>query len=124
MLIGNNRPSRALDFKNRIESETRTLDLPSYGTMIDYFAIHQQLGSAMMLLEECIAKHGSLPSEKYLSSTRLLARKLNSGNELRLVGLSSEEPHEWLKHGERHLKREKSKKGQRNVRMAYNRILG
>lgn len=124
MLVDNNRLSRALDFKRKIESEKRTLDLPSYGTIIDYFARHHQLGSAMMALKECFAQHGCPPSERYLSTTRLLARRINMEGELKLDSIIGEDPAEWIKHGERHLKRERSRKGRRNVQMAYNRILG
>jgi hypothetical protein len=124
MLVENHRLPRALDFKRRIESEKRTLDLPSYGTLVDYYARHHQLGSAMNLLKECLVVHGSSPSEKYMSSTRLLSRQLGMHDELRLGELIGEDPTEWLKHGERHLKRERSHKGRRNVRLAYNRILG
>lgn len=118
MLIANSRLSRALDFKSRIEEENRILDLPSYGTLVEYFGRHNQLGSAMLVLEECLVNHGSAPSEKYLSSIRTIARKLNMDDELGLAARIGEDPIEWLKHGERHLKRERSKKGKRNVLMA------
>lgn len=124
MFVDNHRLPRALDFKHRIENEKRTLDLPSYGTLVDYYARHQQLGSAISLLKECFEVHGSSPSEKYISSTRLLARQLQMHGGLRLDELLGKDPTEWLKHGERHLKRERSQKGRRNVQMAYNRILG
>jgi hypothetical protein len=124
MLVDNHRLPRALDFKRRIENEKRTLDLPSYGTLVDYYGRHHQLGSAISLLKECVVVHGSSPSEKYLSSTRLLARQLQMHDELRLNELIGDDPIEWLKHGERHLKRERSQKGRRNVRLANNRILG
>lgn len=115
---------RALDFKSRIEGEKRTLDLPSYGSLIDYCAKHGQLGSAIMFLNESIALHGSPPSEKFLNSTRVLARQLGMHDTLKLTQKIGTDPTEWLKHGERHLKREKSKKGRRDVNLAYNRILG
>ena len=123
MFVDNNRIQRALNFKGTIEREKRTLDLPSYGTIIDYYAKHHQLGSAMILLKECLAIHGSPPSEKYLSSTRVLARQLDMEHKLRLNELIGKDPTEWLKYGERFLKRERSKKGRRNVQLAYNRIL-
>ena len=123
MFVDNNRIQRALSFKGTIESDKRTLDLPSYGTIIDYYAKHHQLGSAMVLLKECLAIHGSPPSEKYLSSTRVLARQLEMEHKLRLNELIGKDPTEWLKYGERFLKRERSKKGRRNVQLAYNRIL-
>jgi hypothetical protein len=124
MLIENNRFSRALNFKHRIEGEKRTLDLPSYGSLIDYCSRHNQLGSAIMFLNESIALHGSPPSEKYLSSTRVLASQLGMQDTLKLTHIIGNDPTEWLKYGERYLKREKSQKGRRDVQLAYNRILG
>ena len=124
MFVENNRVQRALDFKRTIESDKRTLDLPSYGTLIEYYAKHHQLGSAIVLLKECLAVHGSPPSEKYLTRIRVLARQLQMEEKLRLTDLIGKDPTEWLKYGERFLKREKSKKGRRNVQLAYNRILG
>ena len=124
MLIENNRLTRALDFKHRVEDEKRKLDLPSYGSLIDYCSKHDQLGSAIMFLNESVAVHGSPPSEKYLSSTRVLARQLGMQDALNLTQILGRDPTDWLKHGERYLKREKSKKGRRDVHLAYNRILG
>jgi len=124
MFVENGRLQRALNFKQSIERDKRTLDLPSYGTLIDYYAKHHQLGSAIVLLKECLALYGSPPSEKYLSSTRVLARQLQMEEKLRLTQLIGKDPIEWLKYGERFLKRERSKKGRRNIQLANNRILG
>jgi len=124
MLVDNNRMARAFNFKRRIESERRRLDLPSYGSLVEYCSRHRQLGSAMILLRECIAEHGAHPSEKYLGSLRVLARQFGLERQLKLDEIIGEDPTEWLKHGERHLKREKSKKGRRDVQLAYNRAIG
>ena len=123
MLVESHTISRALDFKRRIESEKRTLDLASYGTLIDYYGSHKQLGSSICLLKECVVVHGTPPSQKYLSSTRLLAQQLEMHDELGLNELLGKDPIAWLKHGERHLKREKSYKGRRDVKWVYNRLL-
>ncbi len=124
MFVENNRLQRALDFKRTIEQDKRRIDIPSYGSLIEYYSKHHQLGSAMILLKECVAVHGSPPSEKYLNGTRVLARQLQMESKLRLNELIGNDPIEWLKYGERFMKREKSKKGRRNVQLAYNRILG
>jgi hypothetical protein len=124
MLIENSRLSRALDFKHQVEGEKRTLDLPSYGSLIDYCSRHDQLGSAVMFLNESVAVHGSPPGEKYLSNTRVLARKLGMHDALQLTQIIGNDPSEWLKFGEKYLKREKSKKGRRDIQLAYNRNLG
>ena len=123
MFIENNRLSRALEFKSRIESEKRLLDLASYGSLIDYCSRHRQLGTSLKALNECIAVHGAPPSEKFLTSTRTLAKQLGIYDDLQLEKTIGTDPTEWLKHGERYLKREKSKKGRRDVHLAYNRIL-
>lgn len=43
---------------------------------------------------------------------------------LQLTQLIGNDPTEWLKFGEKYLKREKSKKGRRDIQLAYNRNLG
>ena len=123
MLVENKRLPRVHAFKQKIENEGRNLDLPSYGSLVEYYARHDQLGSAMMLLKECLALHGAPPSEKYLKNLRIISRQKNMENEIRLTDLIGEDPLEWLKHGEKYLKREKSKKGRRNVQLARNRML-
>lgn len=119
MLLSNSRPSRALRFKQRIENEKRTLDIPSYGSLVEYYSRHGQLGTAMMLLKECISVHGSPPGEASLKSLRLLCKKHEVDDEVQLNQMIGVDPIEWLKHGERHLKRERSKKGRRDIRLAY-----
>jgi hypothetical protein len=124
MLVSNNRLPRALAFRQKIEEEKRTLDIPSYGSLVDYYARHGQLGSALLVLKECISHHGAPPSEKSLSKLRLICRQKDLEDDLRLRDLIGEDPIEWLRHGEKYLKREMSKKGRRDVNLAYNRILG
>jgi hypothetical protein len=77
-----------------------------------------------MVLKECISHHGAPPSEKSLSKLRLICRQKDLEDDLRLRDLIGEDPIEWLRHGEKYLKREMSKKGRRDVNLAYNRILG
>jgi hypothetical protein len=123
MLLDCNRQSRALKFKEDVESDGRTLDLASYGSFIQYFSRRNRLGPALMLLNECLSVHGSQPSEFYLSQLRVLCRQNDVEEEVRLKYLVGEDPIAWLKHGERFLKREKSKKGNRDTHRAYNRAL-
>jgi hypothetical protein len=122
MLIANNRLPRALAFKQKVEEDGRTMDLPSYGHLVEYYSNHSQLGSALLLLKECISLHGATPSEKYLTKVRLICRQRNLEHDLQLTNLIGEDPIQWLRHGEKYLKRERSKKGQRNVQFARNRI--
>lgn len=124
MLVSNNRLQRALVFKEKRERQKQSIDIPSYGSLVEYYARHHQLGSSLMLIRECIDVHGSPPSEKYLTRVRVLYRQMEAGNERQLAELIGEDPTEWLKHGERHLKREHTKKGRRDVKKAYNRALG
>ena len=120
MLIKNNRLSRALDFKRSLENNGRVLDIPSYGSLVDYYARHNQLGSALLVLKECIDAHGATPSEQSLTKVRLLCRQHGLQETVRLEALIGTDPVEWLRHGERFLKREMSKKGRRNVQLALN----
>ncbi|KAL3945506.1 MAG: hypothetical protein SGBAC_000405 [Bacillariaceae sp.] len=123
MLVDNNRLTRALTQKQSIEDDGRTIDIPSYGSLTEYYARRKQLGSAMLFLKECIRNHGAAPSEKYLANLRTLARQLDLEEDLMLNDIIGKDPIEWLKHGERHLKREMTKKGRRNVVFTYNRAL-
>lgn len=123
MLIANKELVRALDFKRKIEGEKRKLDIASYGTLTDYYARTRQLGSAMMTLNECRAIHGSVPNEKYISSTRRRARKLGMYNELELQEFLGEDPTEWLWYLKRYVHPDKSKKTNRWTKFMNNRIL-
>lgn len=118
MFLEHNRFQRALAFKEKVEEASRSLDIPSYGSLVDYCARHNQLGSAVILLKECIDLHGSPPPEASLSKLRILCRQHDLVDELRLTKLIGKDPTEWLRHGEAHLKREMSKSGRRGVRLA------
>jgi hypothetical protein len=123
MFVENNRLPRALGFKQKLEESGRALDISSYGTLVEYYGRHGQLGSALLLLKECIALHGAPPSEKYLTQIRIVCRQQELEKDIHLTELIGEDPVEWLRHGERFLKREMSKKGRRNVLLPYNRLL-
>jgi hypothetical protein len=124
MLVSNDRLSRALEFKQFVEAQGRQADLASYGSLVQYYSRHNQLGSALLMLKECIQTHGAPPSEFFLSDLRKLFKKQQVSHILRLEDMIGNDPIEWLKHGERYLKREKSKKGRRDVLYAQNRLLG
>mmetsp|Transcript_23202 Transcript_23202/g.64308 ORF Transcript_23202/g.64308 Transcript_23202/m.64308 type:complete len:1152 (-) Transcript_23202:1762-5217(-) len=123
MLVANKRLTRALELKEQIEEAGRNLDLASYGSLVQFYSRHQQLGSALLILKECIAKHSTAPSEAYISDLRLLCKRKDVEDVVDLIGMIGKDPKEWLRHGEKHLKREKSKKGRRNVQHAQNRLL-
>lgn len=120
MLLRNNRFNRALDFKQMVEKSGRSLDIKSYGSLVEFCARRKQLGSAMLLLKECLSIHGSPPSEASLSNLRLLCRQARIEDEIGLESMIGKDPVEWLRHGERELKREYSKKGRRNVQLGRN----
>ncbi len=123
MLVANKRLTRALEFKEKVEGEGRNLDIASYGSLVQYYSRHQQLGSALLMLKECIATHGATPGEAYLKDLRSLCKRKQVDDIVGLVGLVGNDPNEWLQHGQKYLKRESTKKGRRNVQQAQNRLL-
>jgi hypothetical protein len=123
MLVRNKRLPRALLFKQKVEENGRNLDVISYGTLIEYYSNHEQLGSAMMILKECLAIHGSPPGAKSLTKLRLLCRQHDMEKKLKIEELIGVDPMEWLRHGEANLKREMSYKGRRNINLARNRLV-
>lgn len=122
MLVKNRRTQRALEFKEKVEEDGRNLDLISYGILIEDYAKHSHLGSALMLLKECVSVHGAPPNEKALKKLRLLCRQQNVTEETGLEELAGPDPLEWLRHGEAYKKREYSKKGRRQVNLPGNRL--
>ena len=123
MLVANKRLTRALEFKEKIEGEGRHLDIASYGSLIQFYSRHHQLGSALLMLKECMATHGTAPSESYISALRSLCKRNQVDEIVDLIGMVGKDPNEWLQHGQKNLKREKSKKGRRNIQQAQNRLL-
>jgi hypothetical protein len=120
MLVKNHRLSRALQFKERVELSGRSLDVLSYGTLISHYAKHRQIGSAVMMLKECVDIHDSAPNEHSLNALRRLCRHQHLTDKVGLVELAGEDPLEWLRDGENNLKREYSKKGRRSVLLPRN----
>jgi len=123
MLVKNKRISRALTFKDKVERQGRHLDLASYGSLVEHYGNHGQLGSALLMLKECIATHGAPPGEKSLSKIRLMCRKQGITKEVDLERMVGKDPLEWLRHGEEFQKRESSYKGRRDVTLPENRLL-
>lgn len=120
MLIKNNRLPRALQFKEKVEQNERNLDLISYGLLIGHYAKHRQIGSALMLLKECISIHDAPPNEHSLNALRRLCRHQHLTEEVGLEELVGPDPLAWLRHGQASLKREYSKKGRRQVLLPKN----
>jgi len=118
MFLKQRRLSRCLDFKKRVEAQGQKLDLLSYGSLIQHCSRHNQLGSAFMFLKECIAVNGSPPGENYLKQLRILCRGME--DEIGLESMIGEDPIAWLRHGEAVLKREYSKRGNRDLNLVKN----
>ena len=123
MLIANKRLTRALEFKEKIEEDGRYLDIASYGSLIQYYSRHEQVGSAVLFLKECIAKHGAAPSEACLSKLRSQCRKKGIESAIGLIEMVGNSPSEWMRHGQKNLRREYTKAGRRGINQAKNRLL-
>jgi hypothetical protein len=123
MFLENNRFSRALEFKEKVELCGRSLDLASYGSLVEYVSKRGHIGSALVLLKECIRVHQSAPRESAVSRLRIVCSQAGIVEESGLIEMIGEDPAQWLKHGEAHLKREMSKKGRRDVVYARNRAI-
>lgn len=124
MLVDKRDVTRALDFKeNQVESSGRKLDLLSYGSLVEHYGNRGQIGSAMIALKECVKVHGSPPGERSLKMLRQECRTKDITEQVGLENLIGKDPLEWLREGEGKLKREHSKKGNRNLLMTKNRLL-
>eukprot|EP00804_Cyclotella_cryptica_P015931 CCRYP_019198-RA/>CCRYP_019198-RA protein AED:0.01 eAED:0.01 QI:2298/1/1/1/1/1/3/363/685 len=122
MLIKKKRIDRAFKLKNKIEDEGRTLDLLSYGSLCRALRKQQQLGSALLLIKECISIHGSPPGEKSLKHVRDICRKHSLEKKVGLVEMIGKDHLEWLRKGKEHQK-SRSRKGNSQVMFAKNRML-
>lgn len=107
MLIDKKRISRAYKLKQDIEEDGRKLDLLSYGSLVQYYGRRNQLGSALLLIKECISVHGSPPGEKALKNVRQFCRTRNLTEEVGLEKMIGKDPTEYLREGIR----QKTKKG-------------
>lgn len=120
MYIKNRRFSKALAFKQKLDERGRKLDILSYGHIIDYCSRHGQVGSALMMLRECLAVNGAPPGEHYLKELRILCRQYELEEKVGLEQMIGLDPLEWLRHGEAVLKREKSYRGNRDLNLLRN----
>ena len=100
MLVKKKRLPRAFKLKQDIENEGRNLDLLSYGTLVEHYGKRGELGSALMLIQECVDIHGSPPGEKSLKSVRDMCEKRNLTKQVRLEQMVGKDPLEWIKRGE------------------------
>ena len=120
MFLKQRRLERCLAFKKRVEDGGQKLDVLSYGSIISHYSKHEQLGSALMMIKECIAVTGSPPGESYLKDFRVLCRLEGVEDTLKVEDMIGKDPIEWLRHGEAVLKREYSKKGNRGINFVHN----
>lgn len=100
MLVKKKRLSRALKLKHDIESDGRKLDLLSYGTLVEHYGKKGELGSALLLIKECVDIHGSPPGEKSLKHVRAMCEKQNLTKQVRLEQMVGKDPLGWIKRGE------------------------
>lgn len=110
MLVQKKRISRAFKLKQDIEKDGRSLDLLAYGALVEHFGKQNQLGSALLLIKECMSVHGSPPGEKALKSIRLVCRQRGLTKQVELEKMVGKDPLEWLREG-KELKRVKNKRG-------------
>lgn len=122
MLVENGRFSRALALKDTLVGQGSPPDILSYGSLVDYCGRRRQLGSAMLLIKECVHVHGAPPGEASLTALRQACRG-SAQLTKDLESIVGPDPTEWLRHGEAHLKREMSKRGRRDVQLARNRLV-
>lgn len=123
MLLKKKRIARAFQLKQDIEKDGRSLDLLSYGSLIEHFGKTNKLGSALLLIKECIDTHGVAPGEKCLKNIRLVCRQEGLTERVGLEMLVGEDPLEWMRRGEE-LKRVQNKKGRSSaVQYGMNRML-
>jgi pentatricopeptide repeat protein len=115
MLLRNKRMPRALSLKDEVERDGRELDRHSYGSFVQYYSNHNELGSALMMVKECVAVHGFPPSESTLSKVRMLCRKKKLTEETQLEEMIGKDPLTWLRVGISKKKRDRKYKNNRDV---------
>ena len=93
------RIGRAFKLKQDIENDGRSLDLLSYGSLVEHFGRTNEVGSALLLIKECIDTHGVAPEEKCLKNDTLLCRQENLADRVGLEKMVGEDPLEWMRHG-------------------------
>ena len=99
MLVKKKRIGRAFKLKQDIENDGRSLDLLSYGSLVEHFGRTNEVGSALLLIKECIYTHGVAPGEKCLKNVRLICRQENLTDRVGLEKMVGEDPLEWMRRG-------------------------
>lgn len=123
MLLKKKRIGRAFKLKQDVETDGRPLDLLSYGSLVEHFGRTNELGSALLLIKECIDTHGVAPGEKSLKNIRLVCRKENLTDRVGLQKMVGDDPLEWMRRGEE-LKRVQNKRGKSSsLQYGMNRML-
>ena len=110
-------------FKRKVESEGREINLLSYGSLVEYCAKRDELGSALMLTRECFKVHGSIPNKSSLKHMRILLRRYHMDEDPEILRLVGKDPDAWYKRGNAELKRERSKKNMQAYNMIRNIVL-
>jgi len=124
LLLKHKRISKVLELKDSIEKQGRKLDLLSYGSLMEFYSKQNNLGSALLVLNECLEKHGGhKPGEHYLKQIRILCRHNDCEEKVELEKLIGSDPFSWVKDGESKYKREYSKRGKRSVNEARNKFI-
>ena len=124
MLVKHHQIRRALTFKDVVVEKSlgRSLDLLAYGSLVEYYARYDQLGSALLTLRECLEIHGSPPAEKSLTKFQRSCRKHGLEDEFDLVRLIGPDPLAWIREGKAKYKRRErsSNKGNHDVQKIRN----
>lgn len=123
MLIKKKRLSRAFSLKESIEQEGRTVDLLSYGSFVEHFGNRNQLGSALLLIKECIETHGVPPGEKSLKNVRLMCRQNDLTELVGLEKMVGEDPLEWFRRGQELQRKQDKRSRSSDMKFGMNRLL-
>ena len=123
MLVKKKRLSRAFSLKQNIEKEGRSLDILSYSSLVEHFGNQKQLGSALLLIKECIEVHGAPPGEKSLKNVRLVCRQNNLIDPVGLEMLVGKDPLEWMRRGEEQKRVQNKRAKSADMQFGLNRML-
>ncbi|KAL7565071.1 hypothetical protein ACA910_005081 [Epithemia clementina (nom. ined.)] len=126
MLINQKRFARAMSFKRQVELQSRSIDLASYGSLVDYCAHKDQIGSALMLIRECINVHGAHPDEPSLKKLRVRLNEVGIDDDDDVLSMIGADPMYFMKLHGRESKLRTHKKGMRMhmVNQVRNAMLG
>lgn len=97
MFLNQNRFARAMSFKQKLGFQSRTLDLVSYGALVQFCADRKQVGSALMFIRECINVHGTHPDEPSLKKLRYLCNQIGIDDHPDVLSMIGQDPMYWHK---------------------------